>query len=126
MIRTQLLDLITSSTELFGTISISTCYNDTEKLSKTLAAGAYLHAAKRVQQLGGGQGTRPLYRTVRDNREAMIHPHSVLYTRTPHPNWIVYGEIVTTSKTYLRTVSRIEPEWLLQYASSWFKVRGNG
>eukprot|EP01138_Halocafeteria_seosinensis_P014354 gb/GECG01014655.1/.p1 GENE.gb/GECG01014655.1/~~gb/GECG01014655.1/.p1 ORF type:complete len:887 (+),score=92.20 gb/GECG01014655.1/:1-2661(+) len=125
MIRTQLLDLITSSTELFGDLSVSTCYNDTDKLSKTLAAGAYLHVAKRVQQVGG-QTTRPLYRTVTDNREAMIHPHSVLYTRTPHPNWIVYGEVVTTSKTYLRTVSRIEPEWLLQYASSWFKIKGGG
>lgn len=32
------------------------------------------------------------------------------------PRWIVYHELVLTSKEYARTVTEIRPEWLLEIA----------
>ncbi len=65
------------------------------------------------------------------NREAMIFPSSVLFERNRagggkgkaknvpnepkvnQPKWVVAGEVVETSRLFLRTVAKIQPEWVL-------------
>ncbi|KAJ2972637.1 hypothetical protein NUW54_g12221 [Trametes sanguinea] len=32
------------------------------------------------------------------------------------PEWVVFNEFVMTTKPYIRTVSKVKPEWLLEYA----------
>jgi pre-mRNA-splicing factor ATP-dependent RNA helicase DHX16 len=47
-----------------------------------------------------------------------IHPGSSL--RESLPRWVVYHELVLTSKEYMRTVSEIRPEWLVEIAPHYY------
>ena len=48
-----------------------------------------------------------------------IHPSSSLFER--NPEWVVYHELVMTTKEYMREVLKIEPRWLLEVAPKYFK-----
>lgn len=37
------------------------------------------------------------------------------------PRWVVYHELVLTSKEYMRTVSEIKPSWLFEIAPHYYK-----
>ncbi len=69
-----------------------------------------------------------VYKTT-SNREAMVFPSSSLFDRNrttgrkrrenspekkqTQPKWIMAGEVVETSRLFLRTVAKIQPEWVL-------------
>ncbi|KAG9404769.1 ATP-dependent RNA helicase dhx37 [Aphanomyces cochlioides] len=57
-----------------------------------------------------GTVTEPLY----------IHPHSHLFTPDPSrlPQYVVYNNVVRTSRAYMKTVTAIEPEWLFSVAAN--------
>ena len=54
---------------------------------------------------------------VRDNQVVAVHPGSLFEAR---PQFVVYHEIVLTTKNYIRTVSAIKAEWLLIEAPAYF------
>jgi len=49
----------------------------------------------------------------------MLHPSSVL---TTDYEWVLYNEFVLTTKQYVRTVTGIKPEWLLEIAPGYYDV----
>ena len=49
-----------------------------------------------------------------------IHPSSALYHR--HPEWVVYHELVATSREYMRQVTAVEPRWLVAAAPTFFRL----
>ena len=51
-----------------------------------------------------------------------IHPSSALFHR--QPEWVVYHEVVQTTKEYMREVTAIDPKWLVEYAPAFFKFSG--
>jgi pre-mRNA-splicing factor ATP-dependent RNA helicase DHX16 len=52
------------------------------------------------------------YRTVKQNQTVHIHPSSSMLEK--RPKWLVYYELVLTSKEYMRQVMEIQPTWLLE------------
>ncbi|PJF17430.1 P-loop containing nucleoside triphosphate hydrolase protein, partial [Paramicrosporidium saccamoebae] len=38
------------------------------------------------------------------------------------PEWVVYHELVLTSREYMRQVTTIEPKWLAEVAPSYFQL----
>uniref|UniRef100_A0A3B5KEU0 RNA helicase n=1 Tax=Takifugu rubripes TaxID=31033 RepID=A0A3B5KEU0_TAKRU len=60
------------------------------------------------------------YRTLRDDRELHIHPNSVLYAEKP-PKWVVFNEVVQTSKYFMRDVTAVESSWLVELAPHFYK-----
>jgi pre-mRNA-splicing factor ATP-dependent RNA helicase DHX16 len=48
----------------------------------------------------------------------MIHPSSLLFKESPE--WVVYHELVFTSKEYMRTVCEVKQEWLVEIAPHYF------
>jgi hypothetical protein len=38
------------------------------------------------------------------------------------PEWVVFNELVFTHKTFMRTVSRIDPEWLFECAPHYYDL----
>jgi len=48
-----------------------------------------------------------------------IHPSSALFNK--NPEWVVYHELVLTSKEYMREVCAIEPKWMVDVAPNFFK-----
>lgn len=55
--------------------------------------------------------------TVKDMQVVAIHPSSVIDHK---PEWCIYHELVLTSRNYIRTVTDVKGEWLLELAPSYF------
>ncbi|KAL6523614.1 hypothetical protein OROGR_017217 [Orobanche gracilis] len=83
-----------------------------QKIRKAIAAGFFYHAARKDPQEG--------YRTLVENQPVYIHPSSALFQR--QPDWVVYHELVMTTKEYMREVTVIDPKWLVELAPRFFKV----
>ena len=81
------------------------------RVRKCIVAGYFNHAAKRDPQEG--------YKTVSENQPVYIHPSSSLHNKSPE--WVIYHEVVLTTKEYMRNVMTIEPKWLVELAPNFFK-----
>jgi len=60
------------------------------------------------------------YLTVKDNQAVALHPSSVLHGTAPE--WVVYNEFVLTSRNFIRDVTIINPEWLLEIAPHYYDL----
>ena len=89
---------------------------DCDLVRKTLAAGFFYHTAK----LGRGGG----YRTLKAPPQAVaLHPSSAYAAPgTPAPRWVIYHELVLTSREFMRTVSEIKPGWLVEVAPHYYSA----
>ena len=58
---------------------------------------------------------RMYYVTMNSNDKVFIHPSSFLH-QMQH-EWVVYKELVHTTKTYMKGITVIKPEWLLKVAN---------
>lgn len=81
------------------------------RVQKTVCSGFFRNAAKKDPQEG--------YRTLVDSQVVYIHPSSALFNR--QPEWVVYHELVQTTKEYMREVTTIDPKWLVEFAPSFFR-----
>ena len=61
------------------------------------------------------------YITIKDNQYVFIHPSSYLHG-SRSVQWVLFQEFVLTSKNYIRTVTEIQPEYLLQVAPHYFDL----
>ncbi|CAK0875895.1 unnamed protein product [Prorocentrum cordatum] len=57
------------------------------------------------------------YITVRDQQAVNIHPASFLQHK---PEWVLYNETVVTDRCYMRNVTAVAPEMLIEAAPRWF------
>ncbi|OMO89589.1 hypothetical protein COLO4_19679 [Corchorus olitorius] len=96
-------------------IELTSNSNDLEAIKKAITSGFFPHSA-RLQKDGS-------YRTVksRNTQTAYIHPSSGL--AEVRPRWVVYDQLVLTSKEYMRQVTELKPEWLLEIASHYYQKK---
>jgi HrpA-like RNA helicase len=59
------------------------------------------------------------YTTVRENQMVLMHPSTSLSYK---PSWVLYQDFVCTGKNYIRTLSRIDPEWLFKIAPQYYNI----
>ncbi|XP_043351665.1 probable ATP-dependent RNA helicase DHX35 isoform X6 [Dermochelys coriacea] len=85
---------------------------DPDPVLRCIVSGFFANAAK-CHSTGA-------YRTIRDDQELHIHPTSVLYAEKP-PRWVIYNEVIQTSKYYMRDVTAIESTWLLELAPHFYQ-----
>nr|XP_009860657.1 ATP-dependent RNA helicase DHX8 [Ciona intestinalis] len=93
-------------------LDVVTCGKNTAKIQKAICSGYFRNAAKKDPQEG--------YRTLVDQQVVYIHPSSALFNR--QPEWIIYHELVLTTKEYMREVTAIDPKWLVEFAPKFFKM----
>ncbi|KAH7280386.1 hypothetical protein KP509_37G064800 [Ceratopteris richardii] len=92
-------------------IEPSSSPNDIEAIKKAITSGYFYHTAK-LQKNGS-------YRTVKNPQTVHIHPSSGLAEVLPR--WVVYFELVITTKEYMRQVIEIKPDWLIEIAPHYYK-----
>lgn len=92
-------------------LDVISCGKNTAKVQKAICSGFFRNAAKKDPQEG--------YRTLVEGNVVYIHPSSALFNR--QPEWVVYHEIVMTTKEYMRQVTTIDAKWLVEFAPSFFK-----
>lgn len=76
--------------------------HDTVPYRKAITAGFFYNTAS-LSRSGDS------YRTVKHNQTVLTHPSSALFKE--QPRWVVYYELVLTTKEYMRVVMDIQPEW---------------
>jgi len=85
---------------------------DYDRVRKAICSGFFRHAAKKDPQEG--------YKTPMEGTPVYIHPSPALFNRAPE--WLVYHELVFTTREYCHNVTAIEPKWLVEVAPQFFKV----
>lgn len=87
-------------------IKSSDDYDDPEAILKCMITGFFANVAQR--QVDGNT-----YKSPRCPELVLeIHPSSVLCNIKPQ--WVLFSEIVSTQKQYMREVSSIKLEWLME------------
>ncbi len=81
-------------------------------IRKAITAGFYMQVAY-LERTG-------TYLTVKDNQVVELHPSCTLMTTKPE--WALYNEFVLTQKNFIRTVTRIRGEWLVEIAPHYYDV----
>lgn len=85
-----------------------------EQIRRCLTTGYFAHAA-RMQ----ADGT---FCTIDGGTTLHAHPSSLMFNRKA--DWVIFHEIMDTStKTYVRDISKIEKNWLLEYAPNFYQVK---
>lgn len=83
-----------------GKQSLSEC------VRKSFLAGFFMQCAHL-------DGAAKHYRTVKDSQTVDIHPSSFLQHK---PEWVIYHETVVTERSFMRNVSALTPEMLIEVA----------
>ncbi|KAL0273729.1 UNVERIFIED_CONTAM: hypothetical protein PYX00_006340 [Menopon gallinae] len=107
-IREQLVNLLARVE-----VNLVSCPLDTIPLRKAITAGYFYHVARLSK--GGG------YKTVKHQQSVAIHPNSALFEDLPR--WLLYHELVFTTKEFMRQVIEIESNWLMEVAPHYYKSR---
>uniref|UniRef100_A0A2R5LFA9 RNA helicase n=1 Tax=Ornithodoros turicata TaxID=34597 RepID=A0A2R5LFA9_9ACAR len=87
--------------------------DDTIAIRKAITAGYFYNTARFSK---GGH-----YKTVKHQQTVMIHPNSSLFEDLPR--WLIYFELVFTTKEFMRQVIEIENGWLLEVAPHYYKAK---
>jgi ATP-dependent RNA helicase DDX35 len=86
-----------------------------KQIRRCLTAGYFAHAA-RMQPDG-------TFRNVEGSIVLHAHPSSLLFHQTA--DWVIFHEVLeTASKIFIRDVTKIEKNWLLEYAPEYYQVTG--
>ncbi|KAG6830899.1 hypothetical protein H0H92_014050 [Tricholoma furcatifolium] len=85
---------------------------DYNVVRKAICSGFFRNAAKKDPQEG--------YKTLVEGTPVYIHPSSALFNR--NPEWVIYHELVLTTREYCHNVTAMEPKWLVEVAPQFFKV----
>ena len=88
--------------------------NDLVPIQKSITAGFFPNAAR--LQKGGDS-----YRTVKNGMTTYLHPSSTLFE--VNPRWIIFYELVLTSREYMRGNLPIQAEWLAEAAPHYHKKK---
>lgn len=98
---------------------VVSCGRKTEQVRRALCAGFFRNAARR--EADGGSGC---YKTLIEGTPVYVHPSSALFGK--QVEWVVYHELLLTTREYMRWTTSIEPKWLVEAAPTFFKVAGTG
>ena len=80
-------------------------------ICKAITAGFFMHCAKKDPQEG--------YRTLVDQTPVYIHPSSAVFNK--NPEYVIYHELVLTTKEYMRNVMVIDARWLIELAPAFYR-----
>ncbi|KAI9811431.1 MAG: hypothetical protein M1827_005414 [Pycnora praestabilis] len=85
-----------------------------ENIRRCLTTGFFAHAA-RMQPDGS-------FRTVSGGTVLHAHPSSLMFNRKA--DWVIFHEVTETgTKTFIRDVTSIQKDWLLEYAPEFYRIR---
>lgn len=109
-VRQQLVRIMTR----FNLKLCSTDFNSRDyyiNIRKAMLAGYFMQVAH-LEKTGH-------YLTVKDNQVVHLHPSNCLDHK---PEWVIYNEYVLTSRNFIRTVTDIRGEWLVDIAPHYYDL----
>lgn len=91
---------------------IVSCGRETDRVRQALCAGFFRNTARKDPQEG--------YKTLTEGTPVYLHPSSALFGK--QAEWVVYHDLVLTSREYMHCTTSIEPKWLVEAAPTFFKA----
>ncbi|CAM6102911.1 unnamed protein product [Calypogeia fissa] len=80
-------------------------------IRKAMLAGYFMQVAH-LERTGH-------YLTVKDNQMVHLHPSTCLDQK---PEWVIYNEFVLTSRNFIRIVTDVKGEWLIDIAPEYYDL----
>ncbi|XP_066474343.1 pre-mRNA-splicing factor ATP-dependent RNA helicase DHX16 [Tiliqua scincoides] len=93
-------------------VDITSSEGDYIPVRKAITAGFFYHTARL---------TRSGYKTVKHQQTVFVHPNSSLFEE--QPRWLIYHELVFTTKEFMRQIIEIDSTWLLEVAPHYYKAK---
>ncbi|RYP14862.1 hypothetical protein DL765_006080 [Monosporascus sp. GIB2] len=112
-IRDQLLDIMKMQK-----MQMVSCGTDWDVIRKCICSG-YYHQAAKVKGVGE-------YVNLRTSVTVQLHPTSALYGLGFLPDYVIYHELILTSKEYMSTVTAVDPRWLAELGGVFYSVKEKG
>ncbi|KAH9836800.1 P-loop containing nucleoside triphosphate hydrolase protein [Rhodofomes roseus] len=109
-VRSQLEDIMK-----FQKMEIISAGTDFDVIRKAITAG-YFHQAARVKGIGE-------YVNIRTGLPTHLHPTSALYGLGFTPTYVIYHELILTSKEYMTQVTAVDAYWLAELGSVFYSVK---
>ncbi|XWS27538.1 hypothetical protein CRYUN_Cryun26dG0124400 [Craigia yunnanensis] len=109
-VRSQLLDILKTLT-----IQLTSCGYDWDVVRKAVCS-AYFHNAARLKGVGE-------YVNSRNGMPCHLHPSGALYGLGYTPEYVVYRELILTTKESMQCVTAVEPQWLAELGPMFFSVK---
>ena len=112
-IRQQITDIMKSNK-----MELVSCGYDLDIVRLCICSGYYHQAAKRK---GLGE-----YVNLRTSVTMALHPTSALYNSGDPPDYVVYHELILTSKEYMSCVTSVDAHWLADLGGVFYSVKEKG
>ena len=109
-VRAQLLDIMKQQK-----VQAHSAGSDWDACRRALCS-AYFHQAGRLKGVGE-------YVNCRNGMPCHLHPSSSLYGLGYTPDYVIYHELVMTSKEYMQCVTAVEPHWLAEAGPMFYSVK---
>lgn len=94
-----------------------------KRILKCLVSACFSLCAKRLPKMRDnskrGGFSRREYKSVVTGQKVSIHPSSTMFGKSPVA--VIYGELVSTKRQYMRCVTEIDPAWLPELAPQCFR-----
>ncbi|XP_073302624.1 pre-mRNA-splicing factor ATP-dependent RNA helicase DEAH7-like [Primulina huaijiensis] len=109
-VRSQLLDILKTLK-----IPLTSSGPDWDVVRKAICS-AYFHNAARLKGIGE-------YVNCRNGMPCHLHPSSAIYGLGYTPDYVVYHELILTTKEYMQCATAVEPQWLAELGPMFFSVK---
>ncbi|VDD81699.1 unnamed protein product [Mesocestoides corti] len=103
--------------EIMEQHKVALCSSGTDwDVVRRCLCSAFFHQAARIKGLAE-------YVNLRTGMPCRLHPTSSLYGMAYTPDYIIYHELVMTSKEYMQCVTAVDGNWLAEYGSIFYSVK---
>ena len=109
-VRAQLADIMVAQK-----IKVSSSGGKWDSVRKAICSAYFFNSAK-IRSIGS-------YINLLNGLPTNLHPSSSLCSLGNVPEFVVYHEVVLTSKEYMRTVTAVDAEWLAELGPMFFAIR---
>jgi pre-mRNA-splicing factor ATP-dependent RNA helicase DHX38/PRP16 len=99
-------------------MEVKSCGTDWDVIRKCICSG-YYHQAAKVKGIGE-------YTNLRTSVTVQLHPTSALYGLGYLPDYVVYHELILTSKEYMSCVTSVDPHWLADMGGVFYSIKEKG
>jgi pre-mRNA-splicing factor ATP-dependent RNA helicase DHX38/PRP16 len=99
-------------------MNLVSCGTDWDVIRKCICSG-YYHQAAKVKGIGE-------YINLRTSVTIQLHPTSALYGLGYLPDYVIYHELILTSKEYMSCVTAVDPHWLADLGAVFYSIKEKG
>jgi pre-mRNA-splicing factor ATP-dependent RNA helicase DHX38/PRP16 len=113
-IRTQILDIMKSLKIAESSVGVG---GDWDVIRKAICC-CYFHNVGKLKGIGE-------YVNLLSSVPCYLHPTSALYGLGHTPEYIVYHDVVRTTKEYMQCVTAVDPEWVAEMGTKFYYLRSS-